>query len=144
MPRPSLLTTAVLVLCSATALLAARRLPKEVTEGRVLYGRYCASCHGLAADGRGPVAPALSRSPSDLRRLAERYGTPLPADRIARFIDGREDVAAHGAREMPVWGERFRAPEPEQGGGKPAIDPRIVTIVAYLASIQAPAASQVR
>src|ERR1043166_8078653 len=78
MTRPSLLPTAVLILCSATALLAARRLPKEVTEGRVLYGRYCASCHGLPADGRGPVAPALSHPPSDLRRLGERYGTPLP------------------------------------------------------------------
>ncbi len=144
MTRPSLLPTAALILCSATALLAARRLPKEVTEGRVLYTRYCASCHGLAADGRGPVAVALSRPPSDLRRLAERYGTPLPAERIARFIDGREDVAAHGARDMPVWGERFRAPEPEQSGRKPAVDPRVVSIVAYLASIQAPAASPVR
>jgi mono/diheme cytochrome c family protein len=144
MARPSVLLTAVLVLCSATVLLAVRRLPKEVTEGRVLYGRYCASCHGLAADGRGPVAPALSRPPSDLRRLAERYGTPLPAERIARFIDGREDVAAHGAREMPVWGERFRAPEPEQSGRKPAIDPRIVAIVAYLGSIQTPAAPEAR
>lgn len=144
MTRQSLLPTAALILCSATMLLAARRLPKEVTEGRVLYGRYCASCHGLAADGRGPVAPALSRPPSDLRRLGERYGTPLPADRIARFIDGREDVAAHGAREMPVWGDRFRAPEPEESGRKPAVDPRIVAIVVYLRSIQTPAASEAR
>jgi len=45
---------------------------------------------------------------------------------------------------MPVWGERFRAPEPEQGGRRPAIDPRVVAIVAYLASIQTPAASPAR
>ena len=109
----------------------------------MLYTRYCASCHGLAADGRGPVALALSRPPSDLRRLAERYGTPLPSNRIARFIDGREDVVAHGARDLPVWGERFHAPEPEQSGRRPAIDPRIVTIVAYLTSIQTPPASRV-
>jgi mono/diheme cytochrome c family protein len=56
MTRRSLLPTAALILCSATALLAARRLPKEVTEGRVLYTRYCASCHGLAADGPTIVA----------------------------------------------------------------------------------------
>jgi mono/diheme cytochrome c family protein len=143
MTRRSALAAGVLIVCSATALLAARRAPKDVTEGRVLYTRYCASCHGLAADGRGPVALALSRPPSDLRRLAERYGTPLPSERVARFIDGREHVAAHGARDMPVWGERLRAPEPEQSGRQPAVDPRIVAIVAYLASIQTPAASQV-
>jgi mono/diheme cytochrome c family protein len=136
MKRPFALATAVLMLCSATGLLAARRPSPDVTEGRVLYTRYCASCHGLTADGRGPVAPLLSRPPADLRRLAARYGSPLPADRIARFIDGRDDVGAHGARDMPVWGERFRVPEPEQSGRKPGIDPRIRAIVLFLASVQ--------
>ena len=122
--------TGALVLGSALGVLAARAPSTDVGEGRVLYTRYCASCHGLDADGRGPVAPVLRRPPSDLRRLGSRYGMPLPADRIARYVDGREDVAAHGTREMPVWGERFRAPEQ-------AVDPRIRTIVAYLDSIQA-------
>ncbi len=123
---------------SATVLLAARA-SRDVTEGRVLYARYCASCHGLAADGHGPVASALVQSPSDLRRLAERQGTPLPADRLARFIDGREAVAAHGPREMPVWGERFSPPEPEGSGRTPPVDARITRILDYLATIQLPA-----
>jgi len=54
----------------------------------------------------------------------------LPADRIARWVDGREDVGAHGTREMPVWGERFRVPEGD-------LDPRIRAIVIYRDSIQA-------
>jgi mono/diheme cytochrome c family protein len=127
--KSSLVTVAALVLGSALAVGAARAPSKDVTEGRVLYTRYCASCHGLDADGRGPVAPVLAHSPTDLRRLGARYGSPLPADRVGAHVDGREEVAAHGARDMPVWGERFRSPEH-------AIDPRIREIVAYLDSIQ--------
>ncbi len=59
------------------------------------------------------------------RRVGARYSRPLAADRIARYIDGRENVPAHGTREMPVWGGRFRAPEQ-------ALDPRIRAIVIYL------------
>jgi mono/diheme cytochrome c family protein len=120
------------------AVLIAARTPENTPEGRVLYTRYCASCHGLEADGNGPVAAVLRHRPSDLRRLGERYGTPLPAERIARFIDGREAVAAHGPREMPVWGERFDGAEPEQRGGQPVIDRRIRMIVAYLETIAIP------
>jgi mono/diheme cytochrome c family protein len=126
--RPSLV--AILVCTTALAASAARAPSKGGAEGRVLYTRYCGSCHGIDADGHGPVASVLSRAPGDLRRLGERYGRPLDADRVARWVDGREDVAAHGSREMPVWGERFHAPEA-------GIDPRIRAIVAYLDGIQA-------
>jgi mono/diheme cytochrome c family protein len=105
-------------------------------EGGVLYARYCPACHGPDADGRGPVADVLRQPPTDLRRLGERYGAPLPADRIARFIDGRDRVTAHGTSEMPIWGERFRVPEPEASGREPAIDPRIRAMVEWLATIQ--------
>jgi mono/diheme cytochrome c family protein len=120
--------TAAVVTCSFAAL-GSQKPPANVQQGRVLYTRYCASCHGLDADGHGPVAPALSRLPVDLRRLAAGDGGPLRVDRIARYVDGREDVAAHGPRDMPVWGERFHAPEE-------TIDPRIRAIVLYLDSIQ--------
>ena len=127
--RRASVAAGVAVLSFALAASAGRTPPKEGAEGRVLYMRYCASCHGLDADGHGPVASVLAHPTPDLRHLGERYGRPLPQDRIAGWIDGREEVAAHGPREMPVWGERFHAPE----GG---LDPRIRAIVAYLASIQ--------
>ena len=43
----------------------------ETAEGRTYYMRYCASCHGVEADGHGNVAPALAQPPSDLKHLAE-------------------------------------------------------------------------
>src|SRR5206468_10659671 len=130
-----LLPAIVLLLASVAGLPAAGVSP-DVTEGRVLYGRHCAACHGLEGDGHGPVAPMLRRSPTNLRGLGQRYGMPLPVGRIGAFIDGRELVKAHGTREMPVWGERFAPPEPEQTGRPPALEPHIRAIVAYLETIQ--------
>jgi hypothetical protein len=66
------------------------------------YLRYCAACHGNDAGARGPVAEDLKASPRDLRYLGERYEMPLPTGTIARFIDGRQDVAAHGPKDMPM------------------------------------------
>ena len=107
----------------------------EVVEGRIYYLRYCAACHGPNADGKGPVSKTLSQPPADLRQLSKKYGNPLPADRLIAFIDGREAIAAHGSREMPVWGERFY----ESGGGEEherQVRGILSYIVAYLRSIQ--------
>ena len=98
--------------------------------------RYCSSCHGPNADGHGPVAKLLETPSSDLRRLGDRYGTPLPVAKIASSIDGRAEVAAHGDRDMPVWGERFNDIPDEGEARERAVAERIAEIVAYLESIQ--------
>jgi len=116
---------------------------EDVAQGRALYLQYCASCHGRSADGNGPVAPALTTPPSNLRLLGERYGNPLPADQIARFIDGRADVKAHGPRDMPVWGENVWQ-NPEGQGSQTQVSERIAKLVAYLQSIQKAAQSAAR
>jgi mono/diheme cytochrome c family protein len=105
----------------------------EVAQGRALYLRYCASCHGLMGEGDGPIARALSTPPANLRLLSDRYGNPLPEDQVARFIDGRAEVKAHGPRDMPVWGERFYF---ETGGNEREVKARIAKLVAFLQSIQ--------
>jgi mono/diheme cytochrome c family protein len=105
----------------------------EVAQGSALYLQYCASCHGLTAEGNGPMARALTTPPANLRRLSERYGNPLPEDQIARFIDGRADVKAHGPRDMPVWGKWFYS---EGQGSERQVKDLIAKLVAYLQSIQ--------
>jgi mono/diheme cytochrome c family protein len=71
--------------------------------GRALYLKYCASCHGV--DGRAGTALArlFAKEPPDLTRVAERRGGWFPEVLVQEIVDGR--LAAHGAREMPVWGE---------------------------------------
>jgi mono/diheme cytochrome c family protein len=105
----------------------------EATEGQAIFLQYCASCHGPKGEGNGPLAQTLTTPPANLRLLSQRFGNPLPQDLIARFIDGRADVKAHGPRDMPVWGERFY---PESHANEAEVKKRIVKLVAFLQSIQ--------
>jgi mono/diheme cytochrome c family protein len=103
-------------------------------DGASLYKSYCASCHGRTGRGDGPVAALLKVPPTDLRQLASRGNGIFPAGEVARIIDGRQGVRAHGDSEMPVWGDGFaRSPSPRD---EAVIRARIDALVKYLASIQ--------
>src|SRR5271167_1330960 len=125
------------LLLSGLLLVASTAAADQVERGRLLYMRNCASCHGVKGDGHGPVAALLKTPPADLRLLSLRYGNPLPEDQIARFIDGRADIAAHGPRDMPVWGEGVWE-YPEGNGPSGQVTSRVADLVAYLQSIQEP------
>jgi len=88
-------------------------------------------------EGDGPVAPVFDVAVPDLRGLNQRYGREFPADEVARYIDGRDLPDAHGARQMPVWGEIFAATESIVSGAE---DPatRIAALLEHLRSIQYP------
>jgi hypothetical protein len=81
---------------------------------------------------------ALMKRPADLTSIAARRGGAFPAGEIAGFIDGRFDLAAHGSREMPVWGQRFGTDVPEAGIGESIARGNIASLVEYLKSIQRP------
>jgi mono/diheme cytochrome c family protein len=104
--------------------------------GRKFFVQYCSSCHGMEGRGNGPVAPVLSPPPSDLTRIAQRRGGQSPPAEIAAYIDGREEVRAHGSRTMPVWGERFG--EQVGGGslGEEVVRGNLLVLINYLQSIQ--------
>ncbi|MGO9059920.1 MAG: c-type cytochrome [Candidatus Binataceae bacterium] len=106
----------------------------NVEQGQAVYSKLCASCHGPTGAGDGPVASSLSTRPVDLRLLSSRYGNPLNANEIARFIDGRTDVRAHGPRDMPVWGED--AWGSSTGKGSQRVKSWVAEVVAYIESIQ--------
>ena len=94
------------VVVAAALAFGCRPTVEESPPGVALYARYCASCHGTAARGDGPVAAALRSPPPDLTTLARQPHGFDDAGLIA-VIDGRRLVAAHGPREMPVWGAVF-------------------------------------
>ena len=129
--------------CVALFLLAAGPAAAEEKFDRVLaemgaeyYAQYCASCHGRDGAGRGPAAGALKKRPADLTRIAQRRGGTFPEGEIARYIDGRFEVTAHGSREMPIWGRRLGERIPEAGISEEIVRGRILVLVEYLKSIQ--------
>lgn len=71
--------------------------------------------------------------PADLTTLAERNGGSFPRERIEGYVTGTgRSIAAHGSRDMPVWGPAFRALD----GSEARARVRIAAIVDHLESLQ--------
>jgi mono/diheme cytochrome c family protein len=104
--------------------------------GKQDYLRYCAACHGLEGHGDGPVASALAPKPPDLTRIAARRNGVFPMKELAGTIDGRNQPAAHGGRDMPVWGERFVAPFADARTEELELGGRLLMLLVYLQAIQ--------
>lgn len=79
---------------------------QDIEEGKNLYLIYCATCHGLDADGKGPMGPALVLQPTNLTRLKMENEGVFPLVRVVRRIDGRDPLVSHGS-PMPVFGDYF-------------------------------------
>ena len=83
--------------------------PVPASDAAAMFQSYCAACHGKDATGNGPAAKALTKAPADLTRIAARNGGTYPEVRVKRYIEGLDEVPAHGSRDMPMWGDLFRS-----------------------------------
>jgi len=108
---------------------------KAAKAGRALFSRHCASCHGAEGKGGGPVAGSLKTPVPDLTKLPLKDGRFDDA-RVRTSIDGTQASAAHGTREMPVWGKVLANTGEKRGEGWAQAE--VWTIVEYVKSIQAP------
>jgi mono/diheme cytochrome c family protein len=136
---------AVKALCIGVTSLAAAGVwaQARVDAGKQEYDWHCASCHGATGTGNGELRKFLNKAPSDLTTLSKRNGGAFPNQLVWEIIDGRTatDIGPHGTREMPVWGQRYRAEALAQPGD--AAQPewyvrnRIVALLDYLSRIQA-------
>ncbi len=131
-----LLAMAVLLYTWTTPPARAERSEAEGGVGRGQYVRYCASCHGPGGRGNGPVAGQLKQPPADLTSISARRNARFPDAEIARFIDGRTVVPAHGTREMPVWGKRFSEAYGSDSTAEEVTRGKIDVLIQYLKSIQ--------
>ncbi len=104
--------------------------------GALSYRIHCLNCHGSSGTGDGPMAELLKIVPSDLTRLSAEHDGEYPAERVYRVIDGREEIAGHGSRQMPVWGIGFQdlGRDDDQ---EAAVRDKILDLVSYLRSLQA-------
>ncbi len=104
---------------------------EEELSGAEEYRIACLSCHGVGGKGDGPLAGHLKKAPPDLTQLAKNNNGHFPFLRVIHIIDGRWEVALHGARDMPVWGKRFREDDIMTARA------RTLELVLYLEGIQA-------
>jgi|SRR5271165_4755066 len=127
----------------ATALVNAQDQPKKIehtavaptspASGAEMFMSYCASCHGKDAKGDGPAASALKVAPANLTILAKSNGGKYPSNKVTAILSGQADLAAHGNKEMPVWGAVFWR---MSGGHEAEVQQRVANLNRYLESLQ--------
>ena len=103
------LTVAAIILSFASGALSAEKFDP----GKREYESGCAACHGVKGKGDGSIAPELKTKVPDLTVLSKKNGGVFPTARVYEVIDGRQEVKAHGWRDMPVWGSQYL----HKGGG---------------------------
>lgn len=141
-------TSSVRVVASAAALLISttigvtgQDIPENAKAGAAEFANSCASCHGRDAKGAGFLTRVFKGvDPGDLTRLAANNNGQFPSERVYDVIDGRAEVAAHGDRKMPVWGDRYWETAmsefgPEEFNQQRARN-RVLELVFYLQAIQ--------
>lgn len=100
---------------------------------------YCWQCHGQDASGTGPMAEMLAISTPDLTRLAARNNGVFPLEAVARQIDGRDVLLAHGG-EMPIFGPLLDSDKaialPLPSGQPMMIGLPLANVIVYLTSLQ--------
>lgn len=128
------------VICVA-AMAVAAALPagaQDLDEGAALFEQHCATCHGLDAKGKGPMAGVLLIQPADLTALAAGNEGEFPLLRVVRRIDGRDPLVSHGS-PMPVYGDFFEGDDTamKTPSGQPLMTSRaIADLIAYLQDLQ--------
>ena len=108
--------------------------PTAANSGDEMYKEYCAVCHGKTGKGDGPAVAALKTAPPDLTMLTKKNGGKFPSDHVTAVLSMGVEEAAHGTKDMPIWGPLFGS----IGGGvaSPVVKLRIANLTDYIKSIQ--------
>lgn len=111
---------------------------QDARQGGELYARHCATCHGVDAKGKGPMAGVLLIQPVDLTLLSAGNKGQFPLLRVVMRVDGRDPLVSHGS-PMPVYGDFFEGDDTalKTASGQPLMTSRaIADLVAFLKSVQ--------
>ena len=128
---------AALAMAAAAQKPVVKNVPAPQTSpasGKEMYVNYCASCHGLAGKGDGPAAAALKVASPDLTTLSRGNQGKFPSAHVSHTIQGDVAMAAHGSKDMPVWGPVFRS---LSKGDQALVQLRISNLTKYIEAMQA-------
>lgn len=126
---------------AALTLPAGPAMAQDAIIGQQEFQLHCAVCHGMKGLGDGPVGVILKTPAPNLAFIAERNGGKFPFQRVYEIIDGGAVIAAHGTRDMPIWGERYRSESkpvtPDQASIADLLaQQRILSLVYYIGTLQ--------
>jgi len=109
-----------------------------IAAGHQEFRHSCVVCHGLTGKGESVMTTLnlLAIKPPDLRQLRKRNQGTFPFWQMYRVIDGRQEILAHGSRDMPMWGDIFIRQENGTIADDARAIGRILQLLYYLESIQ--------
>ena len=136
---------AIIGLTTAKAQQTSPAGPAVVEIGKYDYEEHCAVCHGFSGKGDGIFASMLRSGVAvpNLTDLSKNNNGVFPFTRVYGTIDGTVPLSAHGTKEMPIWGQRFRAETGERFYDILRIDreavvrARILALTEYIYRLQA-------
>ena len=135
--RPLIFVLACVTLCVTFAYAQTAKTtpfhPTTAVSGKVLYGQYCAVCHGADGTGAGPAATAFKQRPTDLTQLTRQNNGAFPEERFVKMMNGEVPTAAHGSTDMPIWGSDFR----KTTNNPNLAQDRIYSLMNYIEGMQA-------
>jgi mono/diheme cytochrome c family protein len=116
-------------------------MAQDAVVGQPEFKMHCAACHGMEGRGDGPIGPLLKTPAPNLALISERNGGKFPFQKVYEIIDGSTVLTAHGTRDMPLWGVRYRKePKPvtpdQVSVTNEQVEQRILSLVYYLGTLQ--------
>lgn len=129
--------TRLLLTAAFVSLAAQGGLAEEADPGKAAFTQYCATCHGIDAQGGGSYTELITAEVPDLTQLTVRNEGRFPMLEVIHIIDGRSGLRGHGG-PMPVYGALF---DEEIGEASPYGSPlytrgKILSIAYYLEGVQ--------
>jgi mono/diheme cytochrome c family protein len=102
-----------MVMCATLAIMGASawaqadtEQDKAVERGNAHYLLFCANCHGVNADGKGPLVGLLKVAPSDLTTLKRTGNGESVTERVLKAVAGRHEVTT-GTLKMPIFSDNL-------------------------------------
>ena len=141
--RPFARIALFLTVAGMSALLADGAAAQARDIGKYEFDTYCALCHGKDAKGGGPFSGLVNKKVPDLTVLSKNNGGVFPFEMAYETISGAKETAAHGTREMPIWGDHYKEKAPQDLGPYFAgsdvssyVRGKILALVGYISTLQ--------
>ena len=106
--RSALMIAMLAGLTAGADICAADEQARTIEKGRAHFKIFCTNCHGLAADGNGPLVQLLKIKPTDLTILGRDGNPEAITERVLKAVDGRHKVGEGQQPKMPVFSENLQ------------------------------------